>query len=248
MASILNAIKIGLGLQLKESYNTHEGASVFGQTFREGIVKKDGFFSSLSNAWEAAKVGGTPEAITAKELAAKAAEEAKAAAVRVAPAVANAAGEPGMFSKMWSGVSNAAGWVAEKTGLSKYGSKISEFCKMPIVGAVVNLGLMAYGEVPKVTHAFKNYGFMAGLKQIGKSTVNVIGSQLGFTAGDMAGMAIGTAIFGPLGTIPGLIVGMVGGLVGSSVAGKITQKIVGDDIPDPTQQQQDNYPQFQRAV
>jgi gas vesicle protein len=94
----------------------------------------------------------------------------------------------------------------------------------------------------EVIPTFKELGKEKGMKQVGKSTVKVLGDTVGFVVGEQVGMAAGTAagtalaaklaaagtaISPGIGTVIGGVVGFIGGMLGSFIMGKITTKIVG---------------------
>lgn len=85
--------------------------------------------------------------------------------------------------------------------------------------------------VSEVVPTFQELGFEKGMKQLGKSTVKVLGDTAGFIAGEYAGTAIGsaigTAIFPGVGTAVGAVCGFVGGMLGSFLTGKVTKAITG---------------------
>jgi len=86
-----------------------------------------------------------------------------------------------------------------KGALSGMGKVIAK--RMPLIGVLATL----YFDGPKIYDAFKNRGFVAGLKEC-----TGVGVELG---GMAAGAAIGSC-FGPVGTLVGGIVGGVIGMIG----------------------------------
>ena len=168
-----------------------------------------------------------------------------------------AASKPGLISKITSPIKKgaskitkefgetAAGKVvqegAEKTGFGKVLGKFGKLAKRggAVFDAVIEGGMALFTEV---IPAFKNGGFKSGMKQIGKSTVQVAGSVGGWVAGAKGGAAIGAAIgsiFPGAGTaIGGAIGGIVGGLLGSSLLSGIAKKITGKNESEKIAEQQ----------
>lgn len=95
----------------------------------------------------------------------------------------------------------------------------------------------------EVLPTFKELGANAGLKQLGKSAIKVVGDTAGFIAGEQLGVtlgtAIGTAICPGIGSAIGAAVGFVGGLAGSFLAGKLTKKITGMTEREKAKEQQE---------
>ena len=77
--------------------------------------------------------------------------------------------------------------------------------RMPLIGSLITIAC----EAPNIYRAFRDGGFMAGMKEIGGA-----GVELGCMAG---GAAIGSAICPGIGTAIG---GVIGGIVGMFVRGK----------------------------
>jgi len=95
--------------------------------------------------------------------------------------------------------------------------------------AVIEGGIEAFTEV---IPAFKEKGFLAGIKQIGKSAAKVTASVGGFLAGEALGAPLGAmlgaAVGGPIGAwLGGFIGGMGGGLLLSGSAVSLTKSITG---------------------
>lgn len=175
------------------------------------------------------------------------------------------AGKKGIFSKMAGYAAKPFKWLGGKITSSgaykwlegtKYGgqalSKLGGFAKVAKKGGavfdlVIEGGAQLFGEV---IPAFKNGGVGAGIKQLGKSSVQVAGSvggwALGASLGTKAGAAIGTAICPGIGTAAGAVIGAVGGIIGgligsslfSGIAKKITGKSENDKIEEKQLQQQ----------
>jgi|GEM_PF-4067662 len=94
------------------------------------------------------------------------------------------------------------------------------------------LGFSAFIEgISTVYPAFKQLGFVKGVKQLVKSAVKVTGDTAGFIAGETIGTAlgtaIGTAVCPVIGTAIGSAIGFISGCLGCHYAGKLTQKITG---------------------
>lgn len=121
------------------------------------------------------------------------------------------------------------GTKLNKLTKGKFGN-ISKFMKSSGAGIMLVFSGIIEG-VTEVVPTFKELGTEKGLKQLGKSTIKVLGDTAGFIAGEQAGMAlgsaIGTAICPGIGTAVGAVCGFVGGLLGSFAAGKITKAITG---------------------
>lgn len=127
-------------------------------------------------------------------------------------------------------------------GLNKIAtSKFGKFMKSS--GTGIQLVFSGVSEACfEVIPTFKELGKEKGMKQVGKSTVKVLGDTVGFVVGEQVGMAAGTAagtalaaklaaagtaISPGIGTVIGGVVGFIGGMLGSFIMGKITTKIVG---------------------
>lgn len=106
-------------------------------------------------------------------------------------------GKAGVRLAKMAGKSTTMG--ALKGGLKAIGKR------MPMIGAVLTLAF----EAPSIFKAFKNDGFVAGIKETGGA-----GIELGAMA---AGAAIGSAICPGIGTLIG---GVVGQIAGSMIRGK----------------------------
>ena len=180
---------------------------------------------------------------------------------------AQTAGKKGLFSKIGGLVSKPVKWLGGKVTSSgaynalksaKTGgtilSKLGGFAKVAKKGgAVFDLAIegttQLFGEI---IPAFKNGGIDSGVKQIGKSGLQVAGSvggwALGASLGTKAGAAIGTAICPGIGTAAGAAIGAVGGIIGgllgsslfSGIAKKITGKSENEIIQEEQLEQQAN--------
>lgn len=124
----------------------------------------------------------------------------------------------------------------------KFGS-ISKFMKSSGAGMMLVFSGIIEGFT-EVVPTFKELGTEKGLKQLGKSTIKIIGDTAGFIAGEQAGMAIGsaigTAICPGIGTAVGAVCGFVGGILGSFTAGKITKAITGKSEREIANEQKNN--------
>ena len=88
--------------------------------------------------------------------------------------------------------------------------------------------------IQKVTPAFKNNGFKAGMTELGQTILQAGADLFGYAAGGAVGRTIGSAIgsfVGPMGTFIGGLVGdMVGSMfVGSKVCGAVEKVTNKDD-------------------
>lgn len=166
-------------------------------------------------------------------------------------------GKKGFFSKIGSAISSPFRWVGSKISGSKLvstikstekGAKIlskaDDFLKVAKKGGMIfDLAIESVTQVfTEIIPAFKNGGVDSGLKQIGKSGVQVAASVGGWAAGAKAGAAAGAAIgsiFPGAGTaIGGAIGGIVGGLLGSSLFSGIAKKITGKSENEKIQEEQ----------
>ncbi len=127
-------------------------------------------------------------------------------------------------------------------------SKLGAFGKVAKKGgAVFDLAIESTMQIfTEIIPAFKNGGVDSGVKQIGKSALQVAGSvggwALGASLGTKAGMAIGTAICPGVGTAVGGVIGavggIIGGLVGSSLLSGAAKKITGKSENEILQEEQ----------
>ncbi len=152
----------------------------------------------------------------------------------------------GILSKIGNAISTPFKWVGNKISGSKlvtaikstekgakFLSKADDVLKVAKKGGMlfdlaIEGTMQIFGEI---IPAFKNGGVDSGVKQIGKSGVQVAASVGGWAAGAKAGAAVGAAIgsiFPGAGTvIGGAIGGIIGGLLGSSLLTGIAKKITG---------------------
>ncbi len=111
--------------------------------------------------------------------------------------------------------------------------KVAKFFKGAGLGSMMVFNSVF--QLMEIIPAFKNNGFEAGIKQVGKSAVNAavdgvaysVGMKLGSIAGAKMGAAIGTSIAPAVGTVIGAIGGMVLGGICSTIGAKICSKIFG---------------------
>lgn len=144
-----------------------------------------------------------------------------------------------------SGVYKAA--EGTKAGSAVF-SKLGAFGKMAKKGgAVFDLAIEGIMQLfTEIIPAFQNGGLSSGVKQIGKSGLQVAGSvggwALGSAAGTKAGIAIGTMICPGIGTAAGAIIGAIGGtiggLIGSSLLAGAAKKITGKSENEIIQEEQ----------
>lgn len=166
-------------------------------------------------------------------------------------------GKKGLLSKIGSAISTPFKWLGGKiTGSSAYKaieatekgskflSKAGNFLKVAKKGGMIfDLAIEGTMQIfTEIIPAFKNGGIESGVKQIGKSGVQVAASVGGWAAGAKAGAAAGAAIgsiFPGAGTvIGGAIGGIVGGLLGSSLLSGIAKKITGKSENEKIQEEQ----------
>lgn len=168
-------------------------------------------------------------------------------AMRAAKAAATKAAKkanPGLLGKMWGGIKKGAGAVCKALKLDKatqtlaknllkvpginkaFGAigKLGKSCKLPGIGTL----LMTIGEVPSVINAFAKGGIGEGLKQIVRSTGELLVSCGAFAIGSAAGTAIAGVVGQVLCPIPGLgfVLGMAIGMGLSYVAEKATKPVL----------------------
>lgn len=111
--------------------------------------------------------------------------------------------------------------------------QLAKFFKGAGLGSMIVFN--SFFQLMEIVPAFKNNGFGAGIKQVGKSAVNAavdgvaysVGMKLGSMAGAKIGAAIGTSIAPAIGTVIGAIGGMVIGGICSTIGTKICSKIFG---------------------
>ncbi len=163
----------------------------------------------------------------------------------------------GILSKIGNAISTPFKWIGSKISGSKLAtaikstekgakflSKADDVLKVAKKGGMlfdlaIEGTMQIFGEI---IPAFKNGGVDSGVKQIGKSGVQVAASVGGWAAGAKAGAAAGAAIgsiFPGAGTaIGGAIGGIVGGLLGSSLFTGIAKKITGKSEKEIIQEEQ----------
>ena len=163
----------------------------------------------------------------------------------------------GILSKIGNAISTPFKWIGNKISGSKLAtaikstekgakflSKADDVLKVAKKGGMlfdlaIEGTMQIFGEI---IPAFKNGGVDSGVKQIGKSGVQVAASVGGWAAGAKAGAAAGAAIgsiFPGAGTaIGGAIGGIVGGLLGSSLFTGIAKKITGKSEKEIIQEEQ----------
>ncbi len=123
--------------------------------------------------------------------------------------------------------------MSKLPGGAKIAGKLGGFGKfMKSSGAGIMLAFSGIFEfMTEVKPTFEELGFKKGMKQLGKSSIKVVGDTVGYVAGQQIGTAIGsaigTALFPGVGTAVGSVVGFGCGILGSFVTGKITKPIVG---------------------
>lgn len=163
----------------------------------------------------------------------------------------------GILSKIGNAISTPFKWVGSKISGSKLATTIKSTEKGAKIlskadnvlkvakkgGMLFDLAIESVTQVfTEIIPAFKNGGVDSGIKQIGKSGVQVAASVGGWAAGAKAGAAAGAAIgsiFPGAGTaIGGAIGGIVGGLLGSSLFTGIAKKITGKSENEKIQEEQ----------
>lgn len=136
---------------------------------------------------------------------------------------------PHKISQGWK-VGGQLAQKAGKTGLSKYWAQTKGALsglgkRMPLIGTL----MVAVTELPNIYSAFKDLGFLGGVKEVGKT-----GLRLG--AG-MTGAAIGQALI-PIPGIGALIGGLVGYMVGDGLMSKVVGKSYSEKKAEAEEQQQ----------
>ena len=152
----------------------------------------------------------------------------------------------GILSKIGNAISTPFKWIGNKISGSKLAtaikstekgakflSKADDVLKVAKKGGMLfDLAIESVTQIfTEIIPAFKNGGVDSGIKQIGKSGIQVAASVGGWAAGAKAGAAVGAAIgsiFPGAGTvIGGAIGGIIGGLLGSNLLTGIAKKITG---------------------
>ena len=135
-----------------------------------------------------------------------------------------------------------AGTALNKLTKGKFAG-VSKFMKSSGGGIMLAFSGIIEG-VSEVIPTFQELGAEKGVKQLGKSSVKVIGDTVGFIVGEKAGVAlgsaIGTAICPGIGTAVGAVCGFIGGMLGSFAAGNITKAITGKSEREKAKEQQVN--------
>ena len=134
------------------------------------------------------------------------------------------------------GLANEAKTITETAAKSGFKSNVKNLFKKEAKSKMtwVFTAIEAIPEIKdKIIPAFKNEGFGAGMKQVGKSTLKLGSSFLSFTLGGslgrVIGSAIGTAICPGVGSTIGAAIGSMFGMgVTGKVADKAVQKITGE--------------------
>ncbi len=115
-------------------------------------------------------------------------------------------------------IAKAAVETGKKGALKKFGGMLKNS------GALFMLALSGIIEgVTEVYPTFKELGTEKGLKQLGKSSIKVVGDTVGYIGAAKIGSAIGSIISPGVGTA----LGFVAGFIGSYAAGKVTKAITG---------------------
>ena len=237
----------------------------------DGVLYLDDLSSAITNAKKAGR--NADELISLRNTLTKAIQNGEKtddiikSVDKALKETAQTAGKKGLFSKIGGLVSKPFKWLGGKiTTSGAYNaikstekgaaaiSKLGNFAKVAkksgaIFDLVIEGGMQLFGEI---IPAFKNGGIDSGIKQIGKSGLQVAGSvggwALGASLGTKAGAAIGTAICPGIGTAAGAVIGAVGGIVGgllgsslfSGIAKKITGKSENEIIQEEQLEQQAN--------
>ncbi len=198
---------------------------------------KEEYFAIKSAAKKAAKKGAVKaeEKVaekaaekTAEKVGEKIAEKAAEETIeKAAEKTAETGVKKGIFGKLFKIGTKGAEQAGKKGILGKLGKLFKSS------GAGIMLVFSGFFEMcSEVVPTFKELGFKSGMKQLGKSSVKVVGDTFGFIAGEQVGVAlgtaIGTAIFPGIGSAVGAAAGFVGGLAGSFLMGKLTKSITGD--------------------
>ena len=224
-ASFLNLVK---NTKISTGKFTNEALSALGETNKaalKNVVKGEGSFLSrvsdfVKTAFESNQ--SYSDIKTETTAAAKAAKAAAKAGVEVSDDVANAATKAA--TKVAGEVADDVANAVTKTGVKGF-LKSSGAGFMLAINGIVEL-------FSEVVPTFKELGAEKGFKQLGKSSVKVLGNTAGYVAGNAAGVAagtaIGTALCPGIGTAIGAACGFIGGMLGSWGMGKLTDKITGE--------------------
>lgn len=91
-------------------------------------------------------------------------------------------------------------------------------------------------ELMEVIPAFKNGGFASGMKQVAKSSANVVVDGLMYTAGAKIGAMAGAAL-GPVGAVVGGIGGTILGGILNTIGRRALDKVLGKNYSEKKQEQ-----------
>lgn len=229
-----NAAKDGIA-QLakvnKEALNTlFKGEGSFVSRLGDYVIKSNASKEAYKSVKSVAKLEAKSAKLLGKaeKVIGKNANKAQKLSNKAANIAADAATKSGAIKDIGKTVAESTAKGAGKAG------KLGKFLKSS--GAGVMLVFSGIGECfTEVVPTFKELGNEKGMKQLGKSTIKVVGDTVGFIGGEAAGTAvgaaIGTAICPVVGTAiggaMGAVVGFVGGMLGSFLAGKVTKAITG---------------------
>ena len=179
---------------------------------------------------------------------------AKMASEKAAKKAAEEGTKKGIFSSIKSGFKKLTSGIGTWFKGTSIGGKItSKISSSPLCGKIGKLfkgtgavGIMAFegiiGVFTDIIPAFKAGGVKSGLKQTGKTALNVAGSGAGWAAGSWIGGAIGGvvgSIFPGAGNVIGAAVGkFLGGMVGSIIGGGLAKKVTGKSEVEKIQEQE----------
>lgn len=185
------------------------------------------------------------ERFSTRNMTAEAIEEAAKETATKSPSLFSRAGKA--IAKPFKKLGSAIGKPFKKLGsaigkrlpqsVKNVGSKAGGLLKTSGAGFMLAIdGVMetAFEVVP----TFKELGAKKGWKQVGKSSVKVVGNTAGYILGAKAGAAIGSFICPGIGTAAGAACGFIGGMIGQFITGKITKKIVGKSEREKAQAEQ----------
>ncbi len=150
-------------------------------------------------------------------------------AAKTAKEAAGAIKEPGRIAKALKldklGASLTKNVVNTGVGKALKLPQITKFFKGAGLGSMIVFNSVF--QLMEIIPAFKNNGFGAGIKQVGKSAVNAAVDGVAYSVGMKLGSLAGSAIAPGIGTVIGAIGGMVLGGICSTIATKICSKIFG---------------------
>lgn len=148
---------------------------------------------------------------TPEYIAVRAKEKAAAKAAKLA---ANG-GKVGWFSKCLKGIKSAFKAIPGMKTVAKFAKKV------PILGTA----LMVLSEVPKIVQSFSEHGFIEGMKQIGRSAVNLAGDFLAFNVGTILA-TVACGVFGiATGGLGFLLIAGIAGAGLCSLTRKVTEPV-----------------------